>query len=198
MGLSEEFKKKIAETLAQGNVATRDELLENKDLALVVDPNCGAYANMRTTQAIDKLSDGEVTHLKSTPMVEDGVVVIEAAQKGEAGAEEFSRGETRRFGKFYFRTALNRFNLEWADNRNLVLPVTEDEIPMPDGEVRRVLIVTVKKPSTKERAVRSKKSGTQPTTKPGLPATNSAAGAQTGASGGTQSATSVPEGEKKA
>lgn len=176
MGITESFKLKVAQALSQGNVATREDLLETKDLSLIVGPDFGTYANMRTTQSIDRLSDTEVTHLKSTPMVEDGAVILEAAQKGEVGAEEFARGETRRFGKFNFRAGLHKFNLEWSDNRNLVLPVTEAEIPMPDGNTRRVLIVTVKQPTTKERAVRGKRTSAKPPAKPDSPAADSAAG----------------------
>ncbi|MDF2627605.1 MAG: hypothetical protein K0R39_1436 [Symbiobacteriaceae bacterium] len=175
MGLSDELKLKIAKALAEGKVATRDDVLETKENVLVVTPEFVTYANLRTTQSIDGLSSAEVTHLKSTPVVDQGIVILEAALKGEEGAEEFSRGETRRFGTFNFRSALAKFHLEWPENRNLVLPVEEEEIPMPSGETRRVLVVTVKQPTTRERSVRPKKSNPSTAPNTGTPATNSAA-----------------------
>lgn len=198
MGISDELKQKIGEVVAQEKVATRDDFLDDNFLGFTLSPDYSAYSNVRTTLAVDGLTEGELTHLKFRPMVDNGLVVGEAAKKGEIGAEEFSRTESRRSGSVPLRAALRGFDLEWQENRNLLLPVTVEEVPLPDRTTKKILVIHVKRPATKERVSRPRKADTKKNPTSGAPGANSAAGAQSGGQVGTQPETKVREGETKA
>lgn len=163
MKISEALKQRIAQLITANKVSTEADLLAKKHLELVVSPTFVAYANVRTVACIDDLDGREVTHLKFTPLEGEGLIVGQVAVKGEAGAVELSRGATRRTARFHFRAPLTGFTLEWSADRNLKLPVEVEEIPLEDGQVRRVLMIRVKTPATKPRVHRPRRRPKPPT-----------------------------------
>jgi hypothetical protein len=199
VGLSDDLKKYLVKTLSESKAATRDDMVESLELEFVLSPNYLTYANVRTTQAVDRLREGEVTHLKFTPVRPKGLVIVQAAEKGEPGAAEFERGDTRRTGTFNMRIGLHGFSLEWPEDRNLKLPLVEEILEMEDGTQQPVLVVSVKRPKTKQRVSRPRKTGDKKVEKTGTATTTTtAAGAQSGGQAVTPPGPQVAEGEKKA
>ena len=150
MEFNESLQKKIAEALKKKQVAKREDLLYNYAMEATLGPDYVLYFNPRVTAEIDGTTDAEVGYLKFTPMVEDGLIVVETAVKGEMGAEEFTRGDSRRTGTVNVRAALNGFGLKWPRGRKLKLPVGKMTVPVDDEE-RQVMVLVVKRPPTKKR-----------------------------------------------
>jgi hypothetical protein len=153
MGISDLLQKKITEALETNQV---EQLLENYDMEFTVSPSYQAYANPRLTTNIDTLFQGEVTHLKFTPLVADGYVIIQTAMKEELGAVEFVRGDSRPTGTVSLRAALNGFDLVWPDDRKLKIPVQTETITVGE-ESRTLLLLRVKRPITAKREKRPRK-----------------------------------------
>jgi hypothetical protein len=153
VNLDEVLRKKIADALANSRVATRESLLSNYPMEFTVSSGWQGYANPRVTLAIDGLSESEVSHLLFYPIAEDGIVVIQAGRKGEPGATEFSRSESRNTGSVSMRVALNDFDLDWSEDRKLQLPVKEDLVDV-NGVGVKVLIMRVKRPGSAKKQPR--------------------------------------------
>lgn len=156
MGMSDDVLKAVGKALENANPATKANLIKKLKSEIIVSKGWGAYFNLRVTADADGLTDAEVTHLKFTPLKNEGLVVIEVANADDEGAVEFKRSETLRTGNVQMHTALADFDLSFADERNMVFPVEVATVPVSGGE-RRVMIMRVKKRSTKKSIPRPRK-----------------------------------------
>lgn len=157
----DELLRRVAQAIANNKPATKEDLLENKELAFTLTPDFMGYSNPRTTAVLDSLSASEVVYLKFIPMVQDGVVAVLAADKNETGATEFIRADSRRTGVVSLRPTLVGFNLQFSEDRKLLLPIEAEDVPGPDGVMRRVVLIRVKQPTTKKRQTRQSADDTE-------------------------------------
>ncbi|HYG57760.1 MAG TPA: hypothetical protein VD902_06795 [Symbiobacteriaceae bacterium] len=161
MGLSDQLRKKIADALLTNRVATRDDLLLDKDAAITLVPNYMGYCNPRVTNMLDTLANQEVTHLKFTPMVDEGLLLGRPAVKGEQGAIDFTRHDSRRTGEFNLRVPLAGFNMEFSEDRKLKLPVEVETIDIGE-ESQKVVLIRVKRAEAKKRTAQARRKGSKP------------------------------------
>jgi hypothetical protein len=160
MPLDEMLRRQIEDVLANGIRATREDLLKNYPLEMTINRNWEGYCNPRVTAGIDSLSRQEVTHLIFTPLVEAGIMVIQAGTEKDKGAEPFVRNESGRTGLVRLRSALNDFGLVLPKDQNLKFAVDSEELHIGD-ETRKVLYLTVKKPKRKRVVTREAKTPEQ-------------------------------------
>lgn len=156
MALDPELLKRIQDAVEHAQPASPEDLLESLADEIVMGPDYIGYFNVKVTGSVDGMQTQPVTHLKFKPLLLDGVVVVQPAVKGEKGAIEFYRSETRRNGKVNLRAALAGFNLNFAETRSLRLPVKAEPITTR-GVKRTVLLIEVQKPETKQRVERPRK-----------------------------------------
>lgn len=166
MSLDPGLLKRIQKAIESGEAATRDDLVENLEDEFTVSPNFMAYANLKVTNHIDAMQIQPVTHLKFTPLVDDGIVIVQPTTKGEKGAEEFVRGETRRTGRVNVRAALNGFDLAFPETRSLRLKVETQNVAAASGP-RAILLIKVQTPETKPIISRPRKPKDAETAAPG-------------------------------
>jgi hypothetical protein len=163
MSFSDDLLKAVGKALEQATPATRDNVIRKLKSEFVVNNSWYGYANLRVAAAIDSLARREVTHLKFTPLVDEGVVVIEVAEPDEQGAVEFRRSPTLSTGRVHMRAALADFDLTFADKRNMVFPVQVASIPVA-GTERQVMLMRVKQPTAKKTISRPRKKKSDQTT----------------------------------
>lgn len=156
MTMDPELLKRIQAAVESGKVATPEDLLEGAADEIVMDPDYLGYFSVKVTGYVDAMQTQPVTHLKLTPLVSDGIVLIQPAAKGDLGAIEFARGETRRTGRLNLRPGLAGFNLTFHENRNLKLPVKTQTITV-NGQQRTILVIELQKLETKPRVARPRK-----------------------------------------
>lgn len=130
-----------------------EDLLKNHAHEVTLVPGYLGYANPRVTDTIDTLFPGELTHLKFTPLVDEACIIVQAAAKGETGAVEMARGDSRRTAQFNLWVALNSFDLDWSDDRKLKLPAQGENVPV-GKEKRSVLLLRVKRAAGRTRVTR--------------------------------------------
>lgn len=157
MELPAELLKRLADMLTTGRVATRNDLLERYPKTITVTRDYFGYANPGVTVDIDATSTGEVAYVKFIPMLKDGCVMLLPAEATDVGAVEFRRSETRHTGDFPMRAALAGFNLDLPETRKLELPVQSTEITLADGTKQTILLIWVKRPTSKKAQSRPRK-----------------------------------------
>ncbi len=157
VNIDKEMLNRIQEAVVANRVATRQDLMENYAMEIVMRPDRLGYFNPRVTQAVDDMSNTEVTHIKFIPLVKDGVVAITPAAPTEPGATEFMRGESRRTAMANLRVALNGFQVEIHEGRKLAFPVSPQPFTTAEGKQSSILVFQVKRPESKKSVARPRK-----------------------------------------
>lgn len=159
MANSDDFLSRVADALEKNQPATEDDLLARFPRVITLRHDNIGYCNPGVTADIDSLSSSEVKYVKFIPLVEDGCVVIKAAAKGETGAVEIVRGDSRRTLTLSLRLALHPFELDLREERKLRFPVHLETVKTAQGE-QSILILRVKRPTSKKTTARPRKNGT--------------------------------------
>lgn len=150
--------KRIAEMLTTGRVATKDDLLDHYPRKITVTDDYYGYGNPGVTADIDSTSTSEVGYIKFIPMVKDGCIIMTPSDGAQLGAIEVKRSESRRTSEFSMRAALSAFKLDLPEGRKLQLPVHSKEVTLEDGTKQTILLILVKRPTSKKAQSRPRKS----------------------------------------
>lgn len=148
MEITEELLNRLLEHVKTATPVTRDYFVDKKNLVLVANQEYNIYSNVKSTRGLDSLSKGLVTHFKFFPVKDEGLVIIQAAVKGEDGAVEFHRSRTNRTGNFTMRAPLQSLGLKIQDRRPVLLPLIV--IPSADKTQPPLVFVQVKGAPTRD------------------------------------------------
>ena len=99
-----------------------------------------AYINPRVTAAIDSLSSDPVTHLRLVPLQEEGLIIGQAVDQGQAGVYKFLRTKGNRSGTVPLTAPLRHFASSLPKAGSLIFPVSVETVTVEERQIKVLLI----------------------------------------------------------